>query len=110
LPRKANDNTESLNIKVNPAVNVILNDAKTEGIDSKSGFLLEALTLYKWFNNHASYRLTKENVRSRELLKAIRVDMVQKKANSAELLKIDDALQAVNDILARFEKDGDGKL
>jgi hypothetical protein len=108
LPHKPDDVLESLNLKVDPAANSILNDVKAEG-NSKRGFLLEALTFYKWFNNRASYRITKENVRSRELLRAVRVDMVQKGASSAELLKIDEAIQAVDDVLRRLEVEGEGE-
>jgi hypothetical protein len=108
LPRKPEENLESLNLKVDPSVNTILNEAKDEG-NSKRGFLLEALIAYKWFNNRASYKITRGAVRSRELLKAIRVDMERKKATNAELLKIDDAIKAVDDVLKRLEVEGEGK-
>jgi hypothetical protein len=109
LPSKREENFESLNLKVDPLANAILDKVKAEG-NSKSGFLLEALTFYKWFNNRASYRLTKENVRSRELLKAIRVDMERKKATNAELMKIDEALDVVEAVLKRLEVEGEQKL
>ena len=97
-----------INLKVAAFVSDYLDKAKSEGL-TKKGVLVGAITFFKWFNNRASYRVTKENVIALELLKAIRVDMVQKGANNEELLKLDDAISAVNAVLKRLEDVGEKK-
>jgi hypothetical protein len=108
LSSEAKENLESLNIKVDPFVSGYLDKAKSEG-SSKRGVLFEALVVFKWFNNRASYKITRETVLSREVLKAVRTDMVQKGADNVLLLKLDDTILAVDNFLRRLEVEGEGK-
>lgn len=103
----ANDPDEHLSINIPRSANEYLDFAKKNHGFSKTIVVAKGIAFFKWFLNNGDLASWRENVLPRELLKAVRADMVKKGAKPDQLVNLDKAIADYDEVLRKMETEGE---
>lgn len=99
----ANDPDEHLSVNIPHSKKEFLKYGKEKHGWNINSVVAFGVTVAQWFSNNASFKETQENL-PRELLLAVRADLVKKGAKPEQLVNLDKAIVDYDEILRNMEK------